>query len=856
MSIIINDNLKINAGKPVEYRYLSATNAVYASTGATNTAIPITLRYVGLTVNINNVEYWYKNGVADSNLIEKKYDNLLPSSDYVTGATNNGYFSGKTGQQILPIDHLTNNTFDGNYVSLYNNYYRGTDGKIHVGVPSDGIFKRGYVKTTGLPKSWIWNDYTGGSDLVGWILIDGNISQQLGTFQYSSTPLYYNGSTTYPYNQTGWTTNTSYNNSSNLTINSVIGSLNTGNTLTIGGRPFATKNNNVLNFRTVISETPATIVVRDDESFIYLSGTSRSINNINISGGTDIIVSAITGNNIIIFDGAKATGTMLSWDGTHINLDNTSQYIINNAIIAANNGLTYAAHNVSLGGALTGNTNITGNYTLSIASGAKMNSDCGYQISGNTILRTSLQTISTIFLAGAGGINNTGHDNIGIGCDSLYYNTIGCANMGLGNGALYNNTSGENNIALGNGALFNNITGCNNIAVGEYALNCNTTGSNNIANGYIALNANTIGSSNIAIGNNTLSYNTTGNNNIATGSHAGYLNVTGSSNVFIGGCAGYNELGSNKLYIANNANCNLIYGDFIENYVTLPTVKLCNIPADGLITDSLLVWNSSNMCIKKLQYCNVLNNVLTGATNGLTKTGKNAVLGGTLTGLTTINLNNSQLILKSDATCGYGLAQFRLNSVYASSSFAVCSRDATATAMWGITGNSTSICGLHYLNSTNGSDFSINNTSICFTNKISNVIKSISLGANALVYASNYCANYTNRTLVDKEYVDTKVSGSSNIVNVNITGAPYTTQANDDFVGVSGSSCIYLINAPKIGQRVAVVDVCGNAFNAPITIDGNGNAINDGSDSMINTNYGSITVVFNGYRWSVTAFVN
>lgn len=46
------------------------------------------------------------------------------------------------------------------------------------------------------------------------------------------------------------------------------------------------------------------------------------------------------------------------------------------------------------------------------------------------------------------------------------------------------------------------------------------------------------------------------------GSGAGFKNITGSQNVFLGNAAGYNELGSNKLHIANNEETTLIYGDF------------------------------------------------------------------------------------------------------------------------------------------------------------------------------------------------------------------------------------------------------------------------------------------------------
>jgi len=69
MSILLNDNLSVQAPKPVDANY-----GPYASTTAANTAISSASRYVGLTVGIGTttvVEYWYNGGIADVNLIAK-----------------------------------------------------------------------------------------------------------------------------------------------------------------------------------------------------------------------------------------------------------------------------------------------------------------------------------------------------------------------------------------------------------------------------------------------------------------------------------------------------------------------------------------------------------------------------------------------------------------------------------------------------------------------------------------------------------------------------------------------------------------------------------------------------------------
>ncbi len=70
MAIDLNDNIKINAGKPSESKYLNGTSD-YTSIAEVNLLVPISLRYLGLTVRIEGVEYWYSDGLSDSDLVEK-----------------------------------------------------------------------------------------------------------------------------------------------------------------------------------------------------------------------------------------------------------------------------------------------------------------------------------------------------------------------------------------------------------------------------------------------------------------------------------------------------------------------------------------------------------------------------------------------------------------------------------------------------------------------------------------------------------------------------------------------------------------------------------------------------------------
>ena len=78
MAITTNDNFKIQAAKPIDHRYLYQTGAAYetyASASDANILIPPAYRYLGLTILVTvdgeNVEYWYKDGVTNADLVLK-----------------------------------------------------------------------------------------------------------------------------------------------------------------------------------------------------------------------------------------------------------------------------------------------------------------------------------------------------------------------------------------------------------------------------------------------------------------------------------------------------------------------------------------------------------------------------------------------------------------------------------------------------------------------------------------------------------------------------------------------------------------------------------------------------------------
>ena len=70
MAIKLSDNIQTNAPKPTDSRYLNNMTP-YSSTTHVNTVISSSVRYSGLTMNINGVEYWYASGTTDSDLVKK-----------------------------------------------------------------------------------------------------------------------------------------------------------------------------------------------------------------------------------------------------------------------------------------------------------------------------------------------------------------------------------------------------------------------------------------------------------------------------------------------------------------------------------------------------------------------------------------------------------------------------------------------------------------------------------------------------------------------------------------------------------------------------------------------------------------
>jgi hypothetical protein len=243
-----------------------------------------------------------------------------------------------------------------------------------------------------------------------------------------------------------------------------------------------------------------------------------------------------------------------------------------------NNGI----YNVFLGQE-AGFNNESGNQNVFIGMGAGyMNDTASYNVAIGTDAAYNNMGIAGVFIGNFAGFENLGDYNVFVGNNAGQDNTTGEKNVILGSDAGYANTSGDFNTFLGNLSGADNLSGGWNVYVGNSAGE-NAKGSynsviGNSAGKKITADYNTImgfqsginttsGAGNAFFGHQSGHENISGTHNTYVGPSAGYYNTVGSNNVMIGFEAGANELGSNKLVVANAyaatpGTSSLIYGDF------------------------------------------------------------------------------------------------------------------------------------------------------------------------------------------------------------------------------------------------------------------------------------------------------
>ena len=109
LGVSLSAGVVVGANRPIDVKF-----GPYASTTLANSEIGETLRYQGLTVGILDAgtirEYWYKDGISDSNLVLKQNG----------GSTGGQFISGDgTIKTIIKTSAATFNTGTADPYTLY-----------------------------------------------------------------------------------------------------------------------------------------------------------------------------------------------------------------------------------------------------------------------------------------------------------------------------------------------------------------------------------------------------------------------------------------------------------------------------------------------------------------------------------------------------------------------------------------------------------------------------------------------------------------------------------------------------------------------------------------------------------------
>jgi len=122
MAINLTDNIRVGQQKPLDDKYFNGLSPWANETAVKNqtTGIATGLRYRGLTVNIAGVEWWWKDGIADNQLVIKSVD--LTGYVPFTGATQEVDLNTqdlKAGQIWLWDPFVPNGDGIGDYGRIY-----------------------------------------------------------------------------------------------------------------------------------------------------------------------------------------------------------------------------------------------------------------------------------------------------------------------------------------------------------------------------------------------------------------------------------------------------------------------------------------------------------------------------------------------------------------------------------------------------------------------------------------------------------------------------------------------------------------------------------------------------------------
>ena len=918
MAIPFSDNFSIGVGNPIDAKYLNALNQPYADTGETNTRISESQRYIGLTVNIGNVEYWYKNGVSDTDLILKTFSGGTGGGGTITGATNGLGVSGKNiclGGAISPSAVITDVTGVG---IQYGADYTGT-----------------FVNESLVTKRYVDLQNTTGTTFH--IPVFNNAGNKLidSTLIFSGTTLY----------------NPNYFTVKALNGLYLVGVNGPANTVVTLGYPTMST-----------GYTVANICVAGQATCIALDISAKGTGQITLITPTSSVNLGTTGRCGLSFSPVNRTltlpqsGTIIGYGGDTLTPNAPANYIIGGQGYGAVGFAGCGGHLYICGGD---------------ASDGIGGQNC---IGGDIIIESGVGT-------GSGAKGNIKICNLPAKTaelNVLYYDnasgkvSFGLASGGTGGGLITGGTNGlsVSGLNLKLGGTLNQCTqiveGAGNTKGIEYFTDYSAGFSDRslIDKGYANLINEKVSKVITQIGHGFIVGNVVGfsggtyNKPIADGTYNGEIlgivtNVSG--NTFELSQAGYatglSGLTGNVTYFLSDVTAGLmtssepiILGHISKAVLIADTAvsgwilpyagyvistgsteggsntRRITQTLHGFAVNEVIGWSGGtyNKAIANGQYngevIGIVNKVIDSNIFDLTQAGY-------VSGLTGLTLNTTyflsdvtagQLVTGKTTTLGHVVRAVLVTDTPASGW--VLPYPGYVLISGGSGGGGTTISGTtNYIAKFNVTGDNVINsrilddgTNIRFFNlpakttetkiiyidgsgnissgatsagTITGATNGLSLSGTSLImlggtltqptiitdarpikvgieYAADYSTGFTNNSLVTKAYV-LGLSGSSSVNVCNVT-APYTTVSSDYYIGVSGASLICLLSTPISGQRITIADICGNALSSNITVCSGVNTINGFIDTtaLINTNYGSVSFIYNCYFWSAIAFIN
>lgn len=110
-------------------------------------------------------------------------------------------------------------------------------------------------------------------------------------------------------------------------------------------------------------------------------------------------------------------------------------------------------------------------------------------------------------------------------------------------------------------------------------------------------------------------------------------------------------------------------------------------------------------------------------------------------------------------------------------------------------------------------------------------------------------------SVVSSSVISVNTNGSLLVPVVIVTTSPYLALSSDFFIGVNNVGAVpfsvVLPANPQTGKIYIVKDVLGTAAAENITVTAVGHTIDGSASAIINTNFGSITLLFDGAEWSL-----